>query len=142
MSPLVGAALAAGLVGIGVLFGVSTNRRDGRAPTEQPTAVAAKAQLPVHDTIHEVKFVVVAPQASHVALVGDFNNWNPSATPMTRTPTGGTWSVSVHLDPGRHVYAYVVDGKQWMADPSAPLAPEDGFGVPNSVVLVNRGAAL
>jgi hypothetical protein len=47
--------------------------------------------------------------------------------------------VALPLHSGRHVYAFVVngvDGVQWLADPSAPLAPEDGLGAPNSVVLV------
>jgi len=79
-----------------------------------------------------------------VALVGDFNDWNAAATPMARTPTGGTWSVALPLKPGRHVYAFVVDGVngvQWVTDPGAPLAPADGFGTPNSVVLVGGSSS-
>jgi 1,4-alpha-glucan branching enzyme len=98
--------------------------------------------LPTRDTVGPdgVKFVLVAPQAARVSLVGDFNRWDPAATPMERTPTGGTWSVVIPLTAGRHEYAFVVDGKQWLPDPSAPLAPVDGFGAPNSVVLV-RGSS-
>ncbi len=136
LSPLGSFALAAGLVGVGVFVGLLTVNRDGRTPTGQPQVVAAPAQLPVHDTVRVIKFVLVAPQASHVSLVGDFNSWDTTATPMERTRTGGTWSVAVQLPAGRHVYAFVVDGKQWMADPSAPLAPVDAYGVPNSVVVV------
>jgi hypothetical protein len=40
------------------------------------------------------------------------------------------------------VYSFVVDGSTWSADPSAPLAPDDGFGRPNSVKIVGRGSAL
>jgi len=87
----------------------------------------------------------VAPHAATVAVVGDFNNWDAQATPMTRTPTGGTWSVALRLPAGRHVYAFVVNGangtSQWVADPTAPLAPEDGLGAPNSVVLVGGSAS-
>jgi 1,4-alpha-glucan branching enzyme len=89
--------------------------------------------------------VLVAPHASTVSVVGDFNNWDAQATPMTRTPTGGTWSVAIPLQPGRHIYAFVVNGAngttQWVADPTAPLAPEDGLGAPNSVVLVGGSAS-
>jgi hypothetical protein len=60
---------------------------------------------------------------------------------MERTPTGGTWSVVVPLSAGRHEYAFVVDGKQWLPDPSAPLAPVDGLGAPNSVVLVGGSSS-
>ena len=47
-----------------------------------------------------------------------------------------TWSVAVQLPAGRHVYAFVVDGDAWVADPQAPLAPEQWYGQRNSVVIV------
>jgi Carbohydrate-binding module 48 (Isoamylase N-terminal domain) len=143
LSPVVGAALAAGLIGIGVLLGNSLIDRGGQNPTGGPTAPAAsRPPLAFSDTI---KFVLVAPHAANVAVVGDFNNWDAKATPMTRTPTGGTWSVAIKLPAGRHVYAFVVNGAngttQWVADPTAPLAPEDALGAPNSVVLVGGSAS-
>ena len=141
VSPLAGGLLAAGLVGIGILAGLSVTRRDGRPPTEQPAAVAATAQLPVHDTVLTVmKFVFDAPGAARVSLVGDFNNWNTAATPMTRA-SNGAWTVSLKLEPGRHVYAFVLDGKRWEPDPVALLAPDDGFGVRNSIVVVAKGSS-
>ncbi|HKO17112.1 MAG TPA: isoamylase early set domain-containing protein [Gemmatimonadaceae bacterium] len=142
LSPLGGFAVAAGLVGIGIATELVRTYRDGHTTGEPRVLVAAAPLLPVHDTV--TKFVLVAPHATRVSLVGDFNDWNASATPMQRTPTGGTWSVTVHLAPGRHVYAFEVagsNGTQWVADPSAPLAPEDGFGAPNSVVLVGGSAS-
>jgi hypothetical protein len=138
LSPLASAALAAGLVGVGVLFGLDLGspRLVADAPSGQQPSLS-----PPRDPVRDgVKFVLVAPQAARVSLVGDFNRWDPAATPMERTPTGGTWSVVVPLSVGRHEYAFVVDGKQWLPDPSAPLAPVDGLGAPNSVVLV-RGSS-
>lgn len=135
LSPLLTLATAAGLVGVGVIAGLFANNRADRSAVGSRT-VAVAPQLPVHDTVRVVKFVLVAPQARVVSLVGDFNRWDALATPMTKTPTGGTWSVTLTLQPGRHLYAFVVDGTQWLADPKAPIAPEDGFGAPNSVVLV------
>lgn len=138
VSPVAGAALAAGLVGVGVLLGL-----DLGSPRVVADASSERQPLlsPAHDPVRDgVKFVLVAPQAARVSLVGDFNRWDPAATPMERTPTGGTWSVVVPLSAGRHEYAFVVDGKQWLPDPSAPIAPVDGLGAPNSVVLV-RGSS-
>jgi len=83
-----------------------------------------------------VRFQLSAPNASHVALVGSFNEWNPVATPLTRDPATGTWVVSLRLPPGRHVYAFVVDGDV-TADPAAPRAADNDFGSANSVVLVS-----
>jgi 1,4-alpha-glucan branching enzyme len=84
-----------------------------------------------------MKFVFDAPRAGHVSLVGDFNDWDQSATPMTRS-SDGSWTVSLPIEPGRHVYAFVLDGTRWMPDPTALLAPDDGFGARNSIVLVSK----
>ena len=83
-----------------------------------------------------VRFELSAPRASRVTLVGSFNEWNPVATPLSREPASGKWVVSLRLPPGRHVYAFVVDGDV-TADPSAPRAADEDFGSPNSVVLVS-----
>lgn len=146
LSPLLGAALAAGLIGIGVFFGHYIDR-GGRNRTGGPEAFADtnSPRSPSFDSVRVIKFVLVAPHAATVSVVGDFNNWDAQATPMTRTPTGGTWSVALKLPAGRHVYAFIVNGangnSQWVADPTAPLAPEDGLGAPNSVVLVGGSAS-
>jgi len=87
-----------------------------------------------------VRFALSAPNASRVALVGSFNEWNPIATPLVRDPATGTWMVSLRLPPGRHVYAFVVDGDV-TADPAAPRAADDDFGSANSVVLVTGNAS-
>jgi hypothetical protein len=85
-----------------------------------------------------VQFMLVAPSATRVSLVGEFNDWDPAATPMARAP-GGAWHVALPLPRGRHVYSFVVDGSAWVADPQAPLAPEQWFGTRNSVMLVDGG---
>lgn len=149
MSPLLGGALAAGLVGLGVLAGLVAPDRAGDGT--QVVTTTAEGNATVRPASHApstpngivvepgvVKFVFVAPTAAKVSLVGDFNGWDPQATPMQRT--GGTWTVTLPLRAGRHLYSFVVDGSQWMPDPSAPLAPEDGFGNANSVVLVEDAA--
>jgi hypothetical protein len=148
MSPLVGGLLAAGLVGIGVLAGLlAPARGDGLAvaPAEgMPAGDSVPARLAgstPHNVVVEpgvVKFVFVSPSAARVSLVGDFNEWNPDATPMQRT--GGTWTVTVPLRAGRHLYSFVVDGTDWLPDPSAPLA-DGGFGHTNSVVLVGGSSS-
>ena len=140
LSPLASVALAAGLVGIGVFTGLFVLRRDGLVPAGQPTVVARSvSELPTSDTV--VTFVFVG-QASRVSLVGDFNGWDAKATPMKKVgPQGAYWSVTLPLSVGRHLYAFVVDS-QWVADQHAPLAPDDGFGRPNSVRLVGRGSSL
>jgi hypothetical protein len=86
-----------------------------------------------------VRFSVSAPTAKQVSLVGDFNRWNPAAVPMRRG-SSDVWVVDVRLEPGRHVFAFSIDGAL-RADTDAPRAVEDDFGVPGSVVVVpGRGS--
>jgi hypothetical protein len=139
LSPVGGALLAAGLVGIGVLSGTFVNNRGGRSPVGYPTdTVASRHPVSSVDTV--VKFVYLAPKADKVFLVGDFNGWDTTKTPLSRA-NDGSWSVTIPLASGRHLYGFVVDGS-WSTDPHAPLAPDDGFGHANSVKLVRRGMSL
>jgi hypothetical protein len=87
------------------------------------------------------RFVLVAPSAASVALVGDFNDWDPARTPMQAADAGtrGVWSAVLPLSPGRYRYAFLIDGAQWRADPNAPAALDDGFGAPSSVLTVGGG---
>ncbi len=73
----------------------------------------------VHDTTRLVRFALVAPAASRVTLVGDFNGWGPETTPLARADDS-TWTALLALNVGRHRYAFVVDDTQWVADPRAP----------------------
>ncbi len=128
--PLAGLGLAAALLGV-----VAIRTITSRPPTTVAVGPAAAA-APGHGVTSPVQFVLVAPAASNVSLVGDFNDWDATATPLRQSAPSGVWSVVVPLTRGRHLYSFVVDGTQWMLDPSAPQASEDDFGSPNSVVTV------
>jgi len=56
-----------------------------------------------------INFLCVAPQARHISLIGDFNNWEPNANPMKRMPDGG-WHIQIHLHHGHHKYLFLIDG--------------------------------
>jgi Glycogen recognition site of AMP-activated protein kinase len=107
-----------------------------RARDVGSTAVAVSAV----DGNRPVTFTLEAPGAQRVALVGDFNGWDAGRSPLAPDADGVRWRLTLPLAPGRHVYAFVVDGG-WRPDPQAARAPEDDFGSPNSVVLVaGRGS--
>lgn len=106
-----------------------------RAGSKHHDATPAVASAP-HDTVYMVRFVLLAPDARSVALVGDFNNWNRATTSLAPTGKDGTWTASVALPPGRHEYAFVVDGEHWMADPHATVTIQDDFGTASSIVTV------
>ncbi|MGH7616242.1 MAG: isoamylase early set domain-containing protein [Gemmatimonadaceae bacterium] len=140
-SPMTGSLLAAGLVGIGVLAGALTSNRVGRSSAGQSQTVAPGLPVALQASDTVVKFVLLAPNAGKVSLVGDFNDWDESRSPMVRAEKGGLWSVTLPLPVGRHVYAYVVDGTTWLADPKEPMTG-DGFGHMNSVKVVTKGSTL
>ena len=86
------------------------------------------------------QFVLIAPNAASVVLVGDFNDWNPARSPM-RATHAGIWATVIPLAPGRYHYAFLVNGVEWRRDPAAPAALDDDFGSPSSVVTVSgRGS--
>lgn len=117
--PAYAAALAAGVVAV-VTVGMLRLR---------PESVAGGRPIPV-------QFVLVAPEARSVAVVGDFNNWGLGDTALVAENHNGVWSVSAPVPAGVHRYAFLVNGKQWVADPTAPRAAGDDFGQPSSALVV------
>lgn len=75
-----------------------------------------------------VQFRLDAP-ASRVQLAGSFTNWEPRYELRQSAP--GIWTITVPLTEGVHDYAFVLDGRRWVADPHAPQIG-DGFGGTNS----------
>ena len=145
VSPL-GALAAAAAVVLAVGFGIRDSALDRRGAGTSPAHVSTGPGIQTPAANPEsripnpapVQFVLVAPGASAVSVVGDFNGWDSTATRLQPTAAGGVWSVMVPLEPGRHRYAFIVDGRQWRPDPSAPRARDDDFGVPSSVVTVGE----
>ncbi len=125
LRPVHGLGLVGGLAVLVLAFGLAGRRWGRSASPGEPRADAGQL----------TQFVLVAPEASAVTVVGDFNDWSMSATPLERAERDGLWYVTVPLVPGRYRYAFVVNGTVWRSDPEAP-AGEDEFGRSNSVVTV------
>lgn len=102
----------------------------GEYPVVQPAAFDAEAAVRV-----PTQFVFESTEAESVSLVGDFNDWNGGDTPLVQLPNG-LWTATVALPPGRHVYAYLVDGTLLVADPRAPKSGDADYGREGSVVMV------
>ena len=83
----------------------------------------------------KVQFAGLYPHAKQVELAGDFNDWEPERTPLSRVNGSGRWSVDVPLESGNYRYRYVVDGR-WQQDPYNEQAVNNEFGEYNSVVEV------
>jgi len=78
---------------------------------------SAPSFLQPRKTVKPVNFYCSAPDATTVFLVGDFNDWNPTSTPMRRREDG-CWFVQVSLPHGHHQYRFLVDGRPTL-DPMA-----------------------
>ncbi len=68
-----------------------------------------------------------------VYLAGDFNNWDPSLTPLSQK--NGKWRTTLKLNPGEYQFRYCTRNSwynDWKADKYVP----NGMGANNSVVIV------
>jgi 1,4-alpha-glucan branching enzyme len=73
--------------------------------------------------------------AERVNLVGDFNDWDTTATPMTRSRSDANWKATIELEVGgRYVFRYLVDGKEWLNDWHADDHVENPYGSYDSVL--------
>jgi len=73
-------------------------------------------------------------QGESVCLVGDFNNWDESATPMKKDGDG-SFSTIMSLEKGReYQFRYLVNGTEWHNDWQADKYVQNSFGGDNSVV--------
>jgi 1,4-alpha-glucan branching enzyme len=73
--------------------------------------------------------------ADRVNLVGEFNDWDTMATPMTRDGADAHWKTTVELEAGRRYrFRYLVDGKEWLNDWHADDYAENPHGPEDSVV--------
>ena len=118
-----------GWIGAGALAaGVALVLVTGRTRTSPDPVTPAPAAAPI-------EFTVRAPGSSQVSIVGDFNDWDPGANPLT-TRAGGVWATTIPLGPGRYNYAFVVDGVAWVPGDADPRALGEEFGTPTSVVTV------
>ena len=73
-------------------------------------------------------------KAESAALVGEFNNWDESATPMKKVKA--VWKTTLELDQGReYQFRYLVNGTDWHNDPAADKFVPNNIDGNNSVVL-------
>ena len=78
-----------------------------------------------------------AGPAETVHLVGEFNDWNKTATPMKKTKKG-SFSVTVDLETGReYAFRYLVDGVYWKnAENADKFSPTPFSDAENAVVAL------
>lgn len=120
----------AAVVAVVMLFILGSTGRDG-----SPDRVAGFGQAEVV----YVQFLFHAPDASSVAIAGDFTDWSPSVS-MEDPDGDGIWMARVPLEPGVSEYMFLIDGTRWMTDPNAQRYKNDGYGHTNAVLAVPASA--
>jgi len=136
--------LAAAALVIGFFTGDRVGVIDSTPAPVQVASSAAAAPLQRVDNSPDARMSVAVPvsivfearNAKSVTIVGDFNNWDETISPMRRFGSEGPWTVTVRATPGRHVYAFLVDGTTLVADPRAPRARDLDYGGDASVLMV------
>src|SRR5690606_10396077 len=97
-------------------------------------------RVSVQQELAFAQFVLNAADARSVSVVGDFNDWDPDATPLVEAGEG-VWSAVVRVRPGLVRYSFLVDGTEWRADPRG-LAAHNDFGRATSVAFIGASEAL
>jgi 1,4-alpha-glucan branching enzyme len=88
----------------------------------------------------QVRFTLFYPKAHSVSIIGSFNQWKSRGYEMKQLTDGNGWVLELELPKGRYEYAFLVDGKVIVPDPSVPFSQSDGFGNSNSVLFVSDDA--
>ncbi len=86
---------------------------------------------------HHVRVIFELPAciwADHIFLVGDFNDWNVTATPFVQG-RDGVWRAVLDLPEGKtYQFRYLVDGN-WQTDFHADGWIQNEYGSQNSLVV-------
>ncbi|QDU35587.1 Soj-like protein [Poriferisphaera corsica] len=117
---------------------------DYSQPSQDSNQDRLKAKLAriygVRSTSRGLLFVQPGDIAGNVAIAADFNDWNPSQTPMSRDKNLGIWQAVVKVPPGRYRYRLVFDG-EWKQDPHNDIVETNPYGELNNVALYDQVAA-
>ncbi len=117
---------------------------DPAAPVAKPLPAEAAPRLAeklarlygVRITNQGVLFLQPLGTARSMHVAGDFNNWNPHASPLKRDERLSVWQACIPIAPGRYRYRLVIDGK-WVQDPHNSYVESNPFGELNNVIEVN-----
>jgi hypothetical protein len=111
----------------------------GKALSELPNKLGFIKQYYDSGTKCKVTFRLlreVAINTQNVAIVGDFNDWDPSRSPMTRLENGD-FIITMDLDSkGEYKFKYLMDGLRWENDWYADKFVLNDLGSKDSVVIV------
>ncbi len=102
--------------------------------------MSLKKQFLKSKSVCKVTFTVDAELitgAKEVAVLGQFNNWDPSEDTM-RKLKDGSFTKTIELEAGQeYQFRYLVDGERWINEPQADKFLHSGVAAEeNSVVAL------
>lgn len=78
-------------------------------------------------------------EVNSVSLLGDFNGWDPDATPMKYLKRGA-YQATLELEPNREFqFRYLINGEHWYNDEGADGYTPGKFGDDNCIVSTTDG---
>lgn len=83
-----------------------------------------------------VEFRLYQPGARMVALVGDFNSWNPEDDLLSKGDDG-IWRLRKKLFPGTYRYKFIIDG-EWQPDLNNTNSGSDDTGEICSIIEIKK----
>ena len=103
---------------------ITTPAQRADAQSSQPPLVAG----------HTFEYESSSPLKS-VALVGSFNKWNGTATPLVSDPKGKSWHAALTLPLGVYTYRYILNGETLTTDPRGGIEKESDGTVNSTLTL-------
>ncbi len=102
--------------------------------------MSLKKQFSKSKPVRKVTFTVdptLVDGAKEVAVLGDFNNWDPSETSMKKGKDG-SFAKTIELEVGHeYQFRYLVDGTRWINDTEADKYVHSGVAAEeNSIVAL------
>jgi 1,4-alpha-glucan branching enzyme len=102
--------------------------------------MALTKQFVKSKSVYKVTFTVpaeAAVEAKKIALVGEFNNWNPEEAIALKKQKDGSFKASLELSAGEYQFKYILDGEKWENDWAADkYVPAGVAETENSVVVL------
>lgn len=98
--------------------------------------MAIKKQFVKTKPVCKVTFSVENKEAKEVAVVGDFNNWNPTEGVMSKLKSGTFKSVLDVPKDAAYEFKYIVDGEFINEEQADSFKWNDFGGTENSVLEV------
>ena len=112
--------------------------RADKKDNETAIFVTTDAAAAIAELEKEQNFLIQAPSAKEVYVVGDFNDWKIDRGSMLDRLEDGRWTKAIRLRPGVYRYKFVIDG-EWVLDSQNSLKRPNPFGSFDSILELNEG---